>query len=445
MKILLVVLDGLGDRPAPELGYKTPLEAAATPHLDRLAEIGMNGQFYSMMPGVAPATDLAHFVMFGYDLADYPGRAIMEAISQNIKLENNMLLMRARFVRVSEENDYFTIEKRSIDSIGNDIAELAKSVGLFESQGVTLELKHIINEQANIIIRGQASHEITDSDPLVEGLPVAKVIARAEAKEPELARRTAEAVNDFLIWAYEKLSASEVNKRRIDAGLEPINFVLTKWSGCYRELETFEDKWGLRGALVGMHPAIHGLAVNIGMRFVKHTDRNDPELDLSEQFEHADDLFSEGFDFVVIHSKAADDAAHQKKPALKRDVIEKLDRAFDALYSMPSLTEDLLFVVTADHSTPSCGPLIHSGEPVPIAIAGSNQARDDVEVFAENACYKGCLGRMTGSELIPLLLTLTDRVKYSGSRVTSKDRIYLPKVIEPLRIPEQSLLARKSK
>lgn len=444
LKILLLVLDGIGDRPAPELGYKTPLEAARTPHLDRLADIGVNGQFFPMMPGIAPATDLAHFVMFGYDLAQYPGRAVMEAMGEGLSLSEGQAILRARFVSVEEKTGSFAIQSRIIPDAHDDARKLAKTISTFESNGIRFELQHLRGEQANILLYGDASAELTDSDPLIEDYPVAKVLAREEAKDYRLAQKTADAVNDYLLWIYEKLSVSNINKDRQNLGQIPINFVLTKWAGRNERLESFEEKWGLRAALSGKHPAIKGLCKHIDIDFISHVDRDDPELVISEQFEHADDLFKEGFKFVVMHNKAADDAAHQKSPALKRDVIERLDSGFDSLYSMPSFTENLLFIVTADHSTPSSGSLIHSAEPVPITIAGPNTLRDDVEVFSERACYKGYLGQMTGAELMPLALTLTDRVKYSGSRITAAERIYIPKNVEALALPKVGALHPKN-
>lgn len=445
MKILMIVLDGIGDRPIAELGYRTPLDAAATPRLDRVADIGVNGQFFSMAVGVAPATDLAHLIMFGYRREDYPGRAVMESIAAGVELDSQTVVMRARFVSAEERAGRFEIVNRNIAEGKDDIRMLAGLIVNYQTGGFEFELNYLQDEQADIYVRAGASQEITDSDPLLDGYPIAKVLPFSEAYDYQRAKDTAKAVNEYLIWVHEVLSESEINKRREERGFEPVNFLVSKWAGKIKSLEKFEDKWGLKAALIGSHPAIKGLSLAIGMKFVEHLDRKDPELNLSEQFELADDMFSQGYEFVVVHCKAADDAAHYKEPLRKRDVIEKLDNAFDALYSMPSLTEDLLLVVTADHSTPSIGPLIHSGEPVPITIAGPNLHRDDVEVFSESVCHKGALGRLMGSELLPLLLTYTDRVKYSGSRITADDRIYMPKEIEPMPVPEKHFSPKKRK
>jgi 2,3-bisphosphoglycerate-independent phosphoglycerate mutase len=154
--------------------------------------------------------------------------------------------------------------------------------------------------------------------------------------------------------------------------------------------------------------------------------------DFREKLQAADELFQQGYEFVHVHSKAPDVAAHRKDPMSKRTAIEALDSALGLLVKRVQSTDDLLVVVTGDHATPSSGPLIHSGEAVPLLIAGGpNVLVDDVREFHERAAYRGCLGHVYATEMMPLLLNLTDRARLHGVRHQWENRAYWPRKIAP--------------
>src|SRR5215203_3803686 len=87
LPILLVILDGMADRPYREFGGRTPLEAARTPVIDALAREGQSGFYYPLGPGRIPSTELAHFRIFGYERYDFPGRACLEALGHGISAQ----------------------------------------------------------------------------------------------------------------------------------------------------------------------------------------------------------------------------------------------------------------------------------------------------------------------------------------------------------------------
>lgn len=123
-KVMLVVCDGLGDRPIPELGHRTPLEAARTPNLDALACEGQTGSMFTV-GRVTPGSDVAHLSLFGYDpKVHYSGRGPIEATGLGIRLEPGDVALRANLATV---NDDLTIADRRAGRI-RDVRDLVQSL-----------------------------------------------------------------------------------------------------------------------------------------------------------------------------------------------------------------------------------------------------------------------------------------------------------------------------
>ena len=135
-------------------------------------------------------------------------------------------------------------------------------------------------------------------------------------------------------------------------------------------------------------------------------------------------------DFIHVHTQAPDRAAHTKDPVHKKSVIESLDRALNLLPGDP----ETLLVVTSDHSTPSSGPLIHSGEPVPVVFSGGSVRRDKVVNFDEVSCASGALGTVRGTEMMKLVLNFLDRAKLRGLMDTPEDQPHWPGDYEPFKV-----------
>jgi 2,3-bisphosphoglycerate-independent phosphoglycerate mutase len=426
MKVLLVILDGLGDRTAPELEYKTPLQLASTPNLDELASLGMNGLMYPLSPGIAPATELAHFVLFGYSLLHFPGRAVFEAVGEGLDLNDKDVVLRASFASVEERGESLVVVDRVIGTEEEILSKLSEEISQKKFGNINFEFVYNSKRQGILFLKGGAAKEITDSDPFANNKPVIRVEAFEEAKEFEKATQTAECLNQFLKWVYHRLNEHPLNKERRSEGLRPINFLVTKWAGLRRKLPSFYEMQGFKGATVSSGPMFEGLASEIGLDYLKAHALDDPTEDLNNRFRLAKDTLSSEYDFVHVHTKAPDEAAHTKDPLLKVKIIEKLDHAFSLLFSDDFIRDDILIVVTSDHCTPSSGFLIHSGEPVPIMLIGQSVRRDDVREFNELACLNGALGQIAGCDLMNVILNFTNRIKYFGSRLTSKNVSYYP-------------------
>lgn len=409
-KVLLVILDGLADRQHAVLGGLTPLEAAATPNLDSLAAAGACGTMYSLGPGRAPTSFQAHFALFGYPADEYPGRGLLEAVGEGMPPTPGEIVLRANLLSAGESADGFTVTHRPDPRSGEAALAGADLDGEFD--GVYVRFVHTDARQGLVFVsaEGALSHHVTDADPFCEGLPVLEVQPTEEAPDQVAAARTARALNAWMLEARERLAGVP--------GLDG-DFMVTKWAGSSHVAQPFTERYGMAGACVASGPLYAGLATVVGMRHVETgCDLRDPKGDLETRLTTALELLGGGIDFVHVHTKAPDHAAHTKDPARKRDVIEQLDAALGLLVRERVWERDIVVAVTADHATPSAGPLYHSGEAVPLLVLGGAAGTDDVTAFGERACTRGLLGNLRGSDLMPLLLNAADRCVSTGERFT---------------------------
>jgi 2,3-bisphosphoglycerate-independent phosphoglycerate mutase len=161
-------------------------------------------------------------------------------------------------------------------------------------------------------------------------------------------------------------------------------------------------------------------------------EKADPEKDLRHRLKLANQATD--FDFVHVHTKAPDEASHTKDPEHKKAVIEALDRALDYALDEIIVDEELLLIVTSDHSTASTGTMIHSGETVPLTILGRHTRRDEVSAFDEVSCAGGSLGLVRGKELMYLILNFLDRGKLWGTMDSPVNQPFSPGTYKALRI-----------
>lgn len=435
MKALVILLDGLADRPAPELKNQTPLQAAKKPFLNALTKNGITGLMFTLSPGLAPSTELAHFVLLGYELKDFPGRGLLEAWGEGFEVDKDEVVIRGSFVSVADENGQFVIKKRIPDFKEEELTELSKALKPYEKDGISVKFTYNSQRQGLLYLKGKASAEITDSDPFFPALPVLKVQPLVEAKNFEAAKRTAEIVNDFLVSSYQVLSQHPINLKR----KEPLNFIVTKWAA--REPSAFlkfPSKFGLKGAMIASSKMLKGLSRLVGLDFFQ-IKKKAVSADLYSKLKLALEKLEKDYDFVFVHTKAPDEAAHLKNPKTKKEIIEEIDHTLARLPLKSWIKENLL-VITSDHATASRGNLIHSGEPVPILLAGKMTGADKVTSFDEFSCASGFLGHLRGKDLMPLILNYLDRINYAGATPYSDQKICRPQreIIEPLRLKNKT-------
>ena len=423
-RIMYVILDGLGDDPLDALGGKTPLEAARTPNLDRLARDGKNGYVTTVGEGIAPESDIAVFAILGYDPHEHhTGRGPLESVGVGLDVANGDLAYRVNFATVEAEGDGWVIEDRRV---GRDLssdeahalaAEVQEKVKL---DGASFDFRATIGHRGVLVIRaedGPLSAEVENSDPAygrqgalgvaleVFDNHVVHVTPVAGHESDQRAQRAADLTNVWLRAAYEVLDASEVNKKRVAAGKLPGNFVLTRDGGDHLpNLVPFKEKFGPQmGCFVEM-PVELGIARLTGMGIVK-APTGIPE---TEQYEQWADLALEaidGYDGLYIHIKGPDVPAHDGDHEAKVRSIEEIDSIFFERLLGGLDLKDTVVAVTADHST-SCARKAHTDGPVPLLVSGGGVSSDAVESYGETASRRGSLGHLKGPEIMPNLVSL---------------------------------------
>jgi 2,3-bisphosphoglycerate-independent phosphoglycerate mutase len=434
MKVILVLLDGLGDRSYNVLNYRTPLEAADTPNLDRLAQLGGNGLFHALNHGLCFPSETAHFLLFGYDLKYFPGRGLFEAVGEGVSFDNDDVLVLSHLSGVIWENNrpVLTLGRDNIKGTFEDIGRLYSVISSYEFEGVSIRLQQTRRNDAILVLNGPVSPYVSDSDPIILGKPVSKIVPLTENPEPEKSRQTAEALNNYLTFCYHQLK-NTVTKNLSHALKPPAEyFLVTQRSGRRIDLPPFQQRWGLNGLMIASASVYCGLAHELGIDYRSVQDSDNPGMDLKDRIRLA--LSDTTHDFIHVHTKVPDEAAHTGDPLYKKDQISLLDRGLKELLDVVEKEEDLLVVVTADHSTPSISPMIHSGEPVPVLMAGPSVRRDDVRNFSETHAAHGCLGMLRGAELMLMILNFSNRGNLYGHQLGPIKREYLPSDDDPFEL-----------
>lgn len=424
MRCILLLLDGLGDRSHTILNGKTPLQAAHTPNLDKIASIGMNGLFHAHLQGTALPSELAHFLMFGYRMEEFPGRGVVEALGEGLDIREGDVALLARIFSVAQEREVLVLRHEDPDLDRHSCTVLHAAVRSFTRHGIEAEFFPTKGIGGILRLRGEVSRFVSDSNPITEGRPLMEVLPLRAREDDPRARNTARFLNDYLRWSYRTLSDHPLNRKRSQEGLPPINAVGTQRAGMLTALPSFTETCGLRGLLIASGAVYHGLGRVIGMDTCTVRDTGDAAGDLRQRLEIA--CQATEYDFIHVHTKVIDEAGHTSNPLAKKQVIESIDTALGYALEEIIPNEELLFIVTADHSTASSGTMIHTGETVPLAMTGKYIRRDGVEKFDEISCACGGLSLVRGRELIYLVLNFLDRGKLWGLMDSPDDQPFTP-------------------
>jgi 2,3-bisphosphoglycerate-independent phosphoglycerate mutase len=411
--IVVFLLDGLADRAHEALGGRTGNEAAATPNLDALAARASCGLFYAVGPGRAPSSEVAHWSLLGYRPDEFPGRAVFEALGRGQEVSEEHVFAYAALRPAERREDGWWLTGRPDPERDIEEAErLVERCDGIEVDGLTFSLAHVWRGEAVLRISGGADERVTDSDAFFRAW---HPLLRPQPLVPE-AERTARACEE---WTREVM-------RRLDG--ERLNVITLKWFGRPRAVPSFLERHGVTGTFAADSAFLRGLGSALGLEAVAAPESEDPVADLHRRVELARERLDAGDTFVFCHQKTTDAAGHTKNPRIKRETIERLDAA---LGDLPA--DRAIVCVTGDHATPASPNVIHSGDPVPLLLAGPGVRADGVQRFGELDCAAGILGQLRGLDLMPVLLNAADRPLFLGSRPTPFDGADgYPAILEPL-------------
>lgn len=422
-RILLLLLDGAADRPAPELNGRTPLEAADTPNLDRLATAGINGQMDVSAPGTPLSSDRAHAILFGYDLAEVPGRGVLEARGFDRDPAPGSIVCSASFA----ELDGARIVDRHLPGDAADFPALAEREGVarVETAEATVSFEYTWKNRGLVTVESPAplSPDVTDADPFATGFPVLAAEPLADAAAPDAAEQTAAALRRYARQTREALADGADGRDR--TARTPADVVLSKWAGTPTDPEPFRERHGLDGVSLTPKPVLTGLARTLGLAREDSPEGYDDRADAAL-------AAVESHEFVHVHYPEPDEVSHAAGPETKRNELAAVDDSLDAVIDRALSDPELVTVVTADHTTPSTEDVVHSGEPVPLTMAAESVRTDDVTAAGERPAARGGLGRVRGRDFLRIARAAADRVLLDGLRRSPRVPDYPTREVRPL-------------
>ena len=376
MKYIVVLGDGMADEPIAELGGKTPMEAALTPVMDELASKGILGTVQNVPAGMAPGSDVANLSVLGYDPAEnYSGRSPLEALSVGVAMEENDVIFRSNIVTLTEEEPYG--EKTILDHSSGEIPTADADVLMDAIR------EHFNNDTFQFYTGTSYRHILVWKNGRVSGLEpphdhLGSVIGPYLPQEPVL--------REMMEKSFPILNDHPLNRARAASGKNKANSLWFWGAGTKPKVQNFQEKTGLKGAMISAVDLLKGIAVGAGMQACQvegATGSIDTNFEGKAQAA-IDALLRDGCDFAYIHVEAPDEMGHQGKAAEKVKSIEYLDSRLIALVkkAMEDAGEDFRMLILPDHPTP-IRIRTHTGDPVPYLLYDSTRQLKKRERFTE--------------------------------------------------------------
>jgi len=433
LKLIYVVIDGMGDLPIKELENKTPLSAADTPNLDRLAWDGKTGLMYTVGKGIAPESDVGVISILGYDPFKYAtGRGILEAVGAGIKIRNGDLALRCNFATMGKGTTI--IDRRAGRDLTTDearkLGEAIQEKVRLTSHPANFEFRSTIGHRAVLVIKSKKdrlSSKITNTDPAytrLEEVGVAerdvKMVLRKckPMDKSEEAKVSATLVNEFVEKSRGVLDSHEINTERVAQGKLKANAILTRDAGhLLPNFFNINERYGVRFACLTDMPVERGIANLAGMYLVSLPPpsgdlKNDCVIRVKKLLE-----VLPRYDCFYIHIKGPDEPAHDGNFQLKTQMIATIDKFFFGKLLLRVDLKEYILSVTSDHATP-CKLKAHSDDPVPVLIEGDKIKGDRAPKFSEKECEKGSLGILQrGTQLMPKLMSLLKAHRFHETNI----------------------------
>ena len=376
MKYIVILGDGMSDEPVAALNGKTPLEVAHIPTMDELASKGEMGMVQNVPAGMSPGSEVANLSVMGYDpLTDFTGRSPLEALSVGVEMEPDDIIFRANVVTLTEEESY--AEKTILDHSSGEISTA-------EADALMDAIREHFNSDEFQIYTGTSYRHIMvwKHGRLVPLEPphdhLTQTVGPWLPKEPVL--------REFMEKSFAILNDHPVNRKRAAEGKRKANSLWYWGAGTKPSIRSFEEKTGLKGAMVSAVDLLKGIAVGAEMKICEvegATGSIDTNYEGKAQAA-IDALLKDGCDFAYIHVEAPDEMGHQGELEHKIQAIEDLDRRLigPVKKAMEDAGEDFRMLVLPDHPTP-LRIRTHSSDPVPYVLYDSTRERKSLARYTE--------------------------------------------------------------
>jgi 2,3-bisphosphoglycerate-independent phosphoglycerate mutase len=383
MKYLLILGDGMADEPVPELGGKTPLEAAYTPNMDYIAAKGKCGMLKTVPDGMTPGSDVANMSILGYDPAEYyTGRGALEALSMGVPFPDTDMAYRCNLV---------TIENAAMKDFSTGHISSDEGAALFASLQEKLQDVRLypgVSYRNVLMLPGGRGSETVPPHDIVEEL-IETHLPRGE---------DAERLLRYMVISYDVFSSHPVNAARKAAGKNPANMIWP-WSGGKKPaFEPFEMMYQKKGAVISAVDLLFGIARCAGMEVIRVPGATGYlDTDYMGKAEAAVEALRGDLDFVYLHVEAPDEAGHLGSIEEKVKAIERLDEAVGYILA----NFDGCVMLMPDHPTP-VRLKTHTNDPVPFAVLG--KGTDEVLVYTEKEIAgKGGYGLIHATDILRLV------------------------------------------
>lgn len=399
MKYIVVLGDGMADKPIEELGGKTPLAYATTPTMDKLSKKSEVGMVHTIPEGMAPGSDTANLSVLGYDPKKYyTGRSPLEALSIGVDMKTTDVALRCNIVTVSTDDLPYE-EKTIIDHSSSEISTEDAAV-LIEAVRKKLETdtykfyvgtsyRHLTIWNNGEVVKLTPPHDVL-GQTIGQYLPKDEVLFEMQKK------------------SYDILANHPINVERMKQGLNPANSLWFWGAGTRPCVTSFEEKNGKKGAMISAVDLLKGIAVGSEMKVVEVEGATGGlETNYEGKAQAAVDvLLNEGYDLVYIHVEAPDEMGHQGSVERKVKAIENLDAKIIKPVSeaLDEAGVDYRMLVMPDHPTPIC-VRTHTSDPVPYMLYDSTVVIDGEHDYTEEDAAKTGKFIANGYEMMTYLLS----------------------------------------
>ena len=393
MKYIVILGDGMADEPLEVLGGKTPLEYANTPIMDAMACAGEMGMTQNVPAGMHPGSEIANLSVLGYDpLVYFTGRSPLEALSVGVNMETNDIIFRANIVTLTENEPYEekTILDHSSGEISTEDADILMDAIREHFNSDTIQFYTGTSYRHICVWKGgRASHLEPPHDHLTQ------VIGPFLPQEKLL--------KDMMKKSFDILTHHPLNLQRAAGGENKANSLWFWGAGTKPQLDPFQTKTGLKGAVISAVDLLKGIAVGAGMTVYQvegatgslHTNY-EGKANAAIQA-----LLEDGHDFVYVHLEGPDEMAHQGLVNEKVQAIENLDSKIIAPIkkALENAGEDHRILVLPDHPT-FIRTRTHAADPVPYLLYDSTRQQKKITRYSEREAAASGIFEPQGCQLL---------------------------------------------
>ncbi len=395
MKYIVLVPDGMADEPVPQLGGKTPLEAADTVNMDYMAQNGYSGLLQTIPEGYAPGSDIGNLSLMGYEPSKhFSGRAPLEAANMNILLDTDEVAFRCNLVTIAEG-------KMADYSAGHIPTE--------ESKILIEDLERAIDWPDVRFYPGKSYRHLM----VVKALNLERLLKVKTTPPHDILNQSIKdylpsgSQSELLLSLMEKskgiLAGHQINAMRLDLGDNPANMIWLWGQGSAPKLPSFKERYGLTGSVISAVDLVNGIGRLAGLKVISVPGANGYyDTNYKGKAEYAIESLKDK-DFVYVHLEAPDEAGHNGDWKAKKESIERFDKEIvGTVLNHFGKGGNVRILVSPDHPTP-VGKRTHTNAPVPFVIFGEGIAPNGVGEYSESAASKVGLKFKSGEEIIRYL------------------------------------------